>query len=172
MADVTEAMRSQDMHPHPLRIGRACIALLALCSAAAVASDRSARTALLPLYEQECASCHIAYAPRLLPASAWQRLVGDLSRHFGTDASVEAAVAAELSTWLTTHAASGRRAAEAPPDDRITRSAWFVREHRKLVPGTFKRTAVGSAANCAACHRDAARGRFDEHAVQIPGEPR
>ncbi len=49
------------------------------------------RVPLLPAYKQECGSCHLAYPPGLLPASSWQRLMGDLPHHFGTDASLDAA---------------------------------------------------------------------------------
>ena len=55
-----------------------------------------------------------------------------------------------------------------PPEDRITRSAWFVREHREVDAATWKRKAVGSAANCAACHANAAQGSFSEREIRIP----
>jgi hypothetical protein len=32
----------------------------------------------------------------------------------------------------------------------------------------WQRKAIGSAANCAACHPGAAQGRFSEHDVRIP----
>lgn len=142
------------------------LALMAL--AAQAEGDRAARVPLLPLYQQECGSCHTAYAPGLLPAASWQRLMGQLPRHFGSDASLDPAALKQLSGWLAQYAANGRRAQQPPPDDRITRSEWFVREHRELPPEVWKRPSVGSASNCSACHSRTAEGRYSEHDVRIP----
>jgi Dihaem cytochrome c len=136
-------------------------------SAAAPAEEHDAGFARSPRYEAECSSCHIAFPPRLLPAPSWQRIIAGLSNHFGTDASVEPPVAAELSAWLTAHARQ-RGCQEAPPDDRISRSRWFLSQHDDIAAPVWKRDAVRSAANCQACHRGAAQGRFDENAVLIP----
>src|SRR6476469_2775135 len=95
-------------------LGAACASALA---------DQSSRVPLLPAYRQECAACHVAYPPGLLPAASWQRLMDGLPRHFGTDASLEPAQVRELSAWLAANAATARRA-EPPPEDRITRGAW------------------------------------------------
>jgi hypothetical protein len=144
-------------------------ALVAAVSATAAGADEHRlSTPMLPAYAQECASCHVAYPPALLPASSWQRLMGNLPRHFGSDASLDAPLQAAITTWLTAHAGRGRRAEVAPPEDRITRSAWFVREHREVGAAVWQRPAVRSASNCSACHRDAAQGGFDEDAVVIP----
>ena len=92
----------------------------------------------------------------------------NLPRHFGTDASLDAPVARELSAWLTAHAASDRKRGEVPPDDRISKGAWFVREHREVSASTWKLAAVGSASNCAACHTKAADGSYRERDIQLP----
>jgi cytochrome c553 len=130
--------------------------------------ERALREPLLPKYRQECGACHAAFPPGLLPAASWQRLMRNLPRHFGTDASLDPATVDELSTWLIAHAGSGRRAGMAPPDDRITRSAWFLREHDEVGTAVWKRPAVKSAANCAACHPRADQGAFNEHDIRIP----
>lgn len=148
----------------------AAVFLAALMAAATAGADgeRRASVPLLPKYRSECASCHIAYPPGMLPAASWLRLMQDLPRHFGTDASVDAATRKELSQWLATHAGSSKRAREVPPEDRISRSAWFIREHREVAPATWQRPLIKSAANCAACHTEAEKGDFDEHRVRIP----
>jgi hypothetical protein len=152
-------------------IRRLALALLCLAgSAGAEEEGRVARTPPLPEYQQECGACHTAYPSRFLPAASWQRLLGNLGHHFGTDASLDAAATQRLSGWLAAHAGgSGRRGAEAPPGDRITRSAWFIGEHREIDATVWKRSAVKSAANCAACHTGAEKGNFDEHQIRIPG---
>jgi Dihaem cytochrome c len=123
---------------------------------------------LLPAYKAECAACHIAYPPGLLPAASWQRLMTQLPNHFGTDASLDAATVTALSTWLTANAAQGRRAAPPPAEDRITRSAWFIRKHDDVPAATWKRPSIRSASNCMACHTGADQGDFNEHRVRIP----
>ncbi|MDO9236912.1 MAG: diheme cytochrome c [Aquabacterium sp.] len=146
------------------------VAVSASLIGAAVADKdkRATRVPLLPKYQQECAACHVAYPPGLLPAASWQRVVSGLSRHYGTDASVDPATAKQLSAWLTANAGSGRHARQAPPEDRITKSAWFLREHDEVSAGTWQRPAIKSAANCAACHTGAEQGDFNEHTVHIP----
>lgn len=142
---------------------------IGLCTPARAGGDsRAAQLPLLPSYKTECAACHIAYPPRLLPAASWQRLMTNLPRHFGTDASLDAATVTALSTWLSANAAEGRRAAQPPAEDRITRSAWFTREHDEVPAATWKRPSIKSASNCMACHTGADRGDFNEHNVRIP----
>ncbi len=157
------------MQMKPSKIAAACLlgAALALAGAAR-AEDHGARAPLLPRYQQECGACHTPYAPALLPAASWQRLMAGLPRHFGTDASLDAATQAELGRWLQANAGSGKRAREAPPGDRITRSAWFGRDHREVPAAVWQRPAVHGPANCSACHPAANDGRFNEHDVRIP----
>jgi len=129
---------------------------------------RAPLVAVLPLYKQECAACHLAYPPGMLPAASWQHLLGNLPRHFGTDASLDPATVKQLSAWLSRNAGTDRRAREAPPAGRITQSAWFVRQHDELGPAVWKRPSVKSPANCAACHTKAEQGDFNERYVRIP----
>jgi len=144
------------------------LALAALSLAPARADDHGRNVVMLPVYLQECGACHAPFPPGLLPAEAWQRLMNDLPRHYGSDASVDAATRKALSGWLTTNAGSGKRARTAPPEDRITRSDWFVREHREVPAAAWKRASIRSAANCGACHERAAQGLYDEHSIRIP----
>ena len=130
--------------------------------------ERAGRVPALPLYTQECGACHGAYPVGMLPQPSWRRIMERLDRHYGTDASLDAATAQRISAWLDANAGTSRRAGEEPPEDRITRAAWFERKHRKVPAATWKSPAVKSAANCAACHRGAPLGGFDEHDVRIP----
>ncbi len=136
----------------------------------AQADDRTAPVPLLPKYQQECTACHVAYPPGMLPAASWQRLMGGLGKHFGTDASLDANSAREISTWLNQHAGTYKRVTEAPPQDRMTRSSWFLSKHneREVPLAVWKRTSVGSPANCAACHTQADKGSFNERDIRIP----
>jgi len=148
------------------------IAVLALVSTGSTAladgDNRAPRTPPLPKYQQECAACHVAYPPGMLPAASWPRIMNNLQRHYGTDASVDAATVKEISAWLAANAGTYKRVSEAPPEDRITRSAWFVRKHREVAAATWKLPAVKTAANCTACHTQADKGSFSEREIRIP----
>jgi len=136
---------------------------------AALAGDaKRAPLPLLPKYQQECSSCHVAFPPGLLPAASWQRVMGNLPRHYGTDASLDAATVSELSAWLTANAGTTKRVSGTPPQDRITLSPWFIREHNEVAPATWKLPAVKNAANCIACHTQTDQGDFSERNVRIP----
>jgi hypothetical protein len=123
---------------------------------------------LLPKYQQECGACHVAFPPGMLPAASWNRLMGKLASHYGTDASLDAPTAKELGTWLNANAGSYKRVREEPPQDRITRSAWFTRQHDEVSAASWKLPAVKSASNCVACHSGANQGDFNEDKVRIP----
>lgn len=153
------------MHLRPL-FSAGVLALAA--TTAAHADERDTRAPLLPAYQQECGSCHVAYPPAFLPAASWQRLLGGLERHFGTDASLDPTMTAALGAWLKAHAGSGKRAREEPPQDRISRARWFVRKHDEIAAATWKRPAIKSPANCAACHTQAEQGDFSERRIRIP----
>jgi hypothetical protein len=150
----------------PIRFAYWFTALAVLSAPAFAAPLPASPTPDLSRYRQECASCHVAYPPALLPAPSWQRLMDHLPQHFGTDASLDPDTVQRLSTWLQTHAAMGR--APEPPQDRITRSAWFVRRHDEVPAAAWQRPAVKRPANCAACHPGADQGDFDEHRIRIP----
>jgi mono/diheme cytochrome c family protein len=153
-----------------LRSGPIALILAFGAAHAALADDdrQTARVPLLPKYQQECSACHVAYPPGLLPKASWQRLMGNLPQHFGTDASLDPATQKELAAWLDAHAGTGKRASEAPPEDRITRTAWFIRKHDEVPAATWKRPAIKSASNCGACHTQADQGDFSESRVHIP----
>lgn len=121
-------------------------------------------------YEAECASCHMAYPPGLLGQKNWQNIMSGLDKHFGTDASLDTKTQTEISNWLLKNAASKQKYAASAPDNRITKSAWFVKDHDELRADVWKRSGIKSAANCMACHKDAASGGFSERNIQVPAK--
>ena len=128
------------------------------------------RAPVLDVYTQECASCHIAYPPALLPGASWQRIMASLNKHYGVDASLDAASQKKITQWLSDNAATGRRTSLEPPKDRITQSEWFLRQHNshEVAASVWKRPSIGSPSNCNACHAKAAQGDFEEDNVRIP----
>ena len=60
-------------------------------------------------YTQECAACHTAYPPGLLPAASWNRVMTGLDKHYGTDASLDAATVRQLNCGRPTPLGSRAR---------------------------------------------------------------
>lgn len=117
-------------------------------------------------WQQECSACHIAYAPGLLPAASWRKLMSGLDKHFGDDASLTAQENREITAFLVNNASNRWSANTAPL--RISETQWFKSKHREFPSEVWKRASVKSAANCQACHIEAAKADFDEHRVRIP----
>ena len=132
----------------------------------AASADSQRYTNENPSYRAECGSCHVAYPPALLGPDAWRTIMSGLDRHFGTDASVGDARRAELTAYLVTSAGT-RKGSDAP---RITEARWFRKEHGEIAAATWHSRSVKSAANCEACHSQAAAGDFSERTVRIPLE--
>lgn len=114
----------------------------------------------------ECSACHMAYPAGFLPARSWKAIMADLGSHFGENAQLDDATRAEIEAWLVANAADagGRRprgiAADTTPL-RISGLPWFKREHGgEVSPARLAR--AGSMANCAACHRGAEQGLFED----------
>lgn len=130
-----------------------------------------------PAWRAECGSCHTAYPPAMLPERSWRRIMDGLDRHFGENASLDAAARDRITQFLVANAGDqagrARKIADSVPAAqvplRITETAWFVRKHDELRAAVWKHKDIGSRANCGACHRDADRGRFDERAIDVPG---
>lgn len=159
-------------HKHKLLLPLVLLAGLAAAAATRADDDEGGRTAarapMLPAYQEECGACHVPYPARLLPADSWQHLMMTLPTHFRTDASLDAATTQKIGAWLKANAGTGRGRTERPPEDRITRTPWFIREHDEVSAATWKRPSIKNASNCAACHTKAAEGDYRERNIRIP----
>jgi Dihaem cytochrome c len=131
------------------------------------ADDGHRYTANNAQWRTECGSCHVAYPPQLLNAGDWKRIMARLDRHFGSDASVEPALATQIQDFLLQH--SGRWPAVKASDlPRITSAPWFIREHDDVPARSWESHAVKSRSNCVACHPLADSGDFSDDSVQLP----
>jgi hypothetical protein len=127
-------------------------------------------TATNAKWQTECSACHMAYPPGMLPAASWKEMMGTLDKHFGSDASLDAATVAEILPFLEQNAMQERDATPTTdkPVLRITETSWFTRQHDEISAATWKRPSIKSASNCMACHTGADKGNFDEDSVRIP----
>jgi hypothetical protein len=118
----------------------------------------------------ECGACHMAYPPRMLPAESWRAIMAGLDKHFGSNASLDAADVNEITAFLEKNADTRTKSHEVSgkPLLRITETRSFKSEHREVAEHTWKNPKVKSRANCGACHTKAESGDFNEHNVRIP----
>ena len=94
--------------------------------------------------------------------------MSNLNKHFGTDASLDEKAQTEITQWLLKNAATKQKYSAFAPENRITKTFWFIGNHDEVRADIWKRAGVKSPANCSACHAEAAKGVFDEDNVQIP----
>ena len=152
-----------------LAVSAATLAAMSLVFADDERESRALTTPAAPgaeRYRSECGSCHLAYPPGLLSPSEWTRVMSGLEQHFGDNAELGPEARSEITAYLTRH--GGR---DQPPQSalRITGKRWFRHEHDELPARMVQdNPQVRSFSNCAACHRDAAQGGFDEHRVLVP----
>lgn len=119
-------------------------------------------------WKEECSGCHIAYPPRFLPARSWRAVMSGLDKHFGSDASLDAATVHEITVFLEKNADQRKRATSGKPILRISQMRWFKSEHDEVSSRTWRNPKVKSPANCGACHTQADLGDFSERNVRIP----
>ena len=127
-------------------------------------------------YASACGECHAPYHPSLLPAASWKALMTSLGDHFGEDASLGAADQGAITAFLVANAAEStetkpghvfRQVDPAKPFE-ITASPFWQRVHAPIDESVFAMPAVGSKANCSACHEDAVTGWFYPGTIEIP----
>ena len=127
-------------------------------------------------FAKECGACHWSFHPSLLPRASWAKIMASLDQHFGEDASMSEKAKTEIAAYLDANAAETadtepanrlRDVSDAEPT-RITKTRFWLRTHDHIQDAIFKSPAVRTRANCAACHRDALTGRFDDQAIDIP----
>ena len=124
------------------------------------------------VFEEECASCHMAYPPQMLDANSWRALMNGLPKHFGTDASLDEKRRAAITDFLVAHSGGRKtgdtRDTQGRPLLRISETARFERKPREISAATWQRASIKSPANCTACHAQAAAGDYNEHSIRIP----
>lgn len=131
------------------------------------------------LYMNECASCHFAYQPGLLPERSWVKLMDNLENHFETDASLDSEDHKKILRYLVDNSAdkalnykrsrkinSSIRAYDTPI--AVSDTPYFMKEHRGIRKDLIEQKEVRSISNCKACHTSADRGIYGERYINIP----
>lgn len=142
----------------------------------AVIPDVFAHTAYTH-YKTACGSCHMAYPPMLLPATAWQELLR-AETHFGRDTGISPSRRTELLRFVLQESAdasdtrlarrfrSGLKDGTSPP--RVTDTAYMLEEHPKIYRELLKNTNNTELQDCRSCHHEAEKGIFCSQQVIIP----
>jgi hypothetical protein len=176
------------------RIRLALIALAAAIASPSVADEstwqwlvslerrKEVRPVNLPLYAEECGSCHYAYPPGLLPEASWRKLLAPqaLPDHFGDNIEMKEAARAALLDYAARNAADhslskrSRQIVASLGDSaaplRVTEITYIRRKHQRIPEEQIKRNPkVKSLAMCDTCHTRASAGDFDDNTVVIPG---
>ena len=150
-------------------------ALTTLLGSSAILYADGLRTAPIAdaVTAKECSACHMLYPPGLLPARSWEVMMGNLKDHFGDNADLDEAVRRQITFYLVHNAAdtsgTGRKLLRDLPRGaapaRISEMPWFLRKHERkgrIAPETLARRGAKSPGDCQACHRDAAKGVFED----------
>lgn len=130
------------------------------------------------LWQTECGACHFAFPPNLLPGASWEKMLAQLPRHFGEDASLEAEEEAILRAYARLHGAErsssevahltlqGALPGSAPL--QVTEQPFWKKRHGDIPDEVFQRKKVTNKNNCSACHKFALYGSFEDAHIRIP----
>lgn len=138
------------------------LALAATVSSAPASAGDHAYGPFPANYVEECASCHVAYPPQLLTAPGWQKVMAQLDKHYGVDASLDAKRRVAIADFLQKNASARDKHAPTEASAHMSRTSWFVREHGPTPPAKI------SFADCAACHTAADKGSYAEREIKLP----
>ena len=157
---------------------------LALIINSLLASDNfNTKTDVAPvnnqLYIKECGSCHFPYQAGLLPSSSWNKIMSNLDKHFGVDASLSKQDFQTLSSYLNENSAeknmeykrsnrivSSLNAGQVP--DSISTTPYMIKKHREIRKDLITQPEVKGLFNCMACHTTADKGNYSERDIKIP----
>ena len=129
------------------------------------------------IYKNECSACHIAYPTQFLSTRSWDVLIKNLADHFGDNAELAPQDTAALKSFLDNNNYDqsrikrryGNRFDTQGAPLRISETRFFRAIHHEISDRyVTQNPKVKSYANCAACHRGAERGNFDEDEVRVP----
>lgn len=128
-------------------------------------------------YMDSCGLCHLLYQPGLLPAGSWERIIAGLDDHFGAKVGLNPESKRAIGNYLKLHAAEHSqvelsveilKSLDRQTPIRLYQIPYLQQSHHEFHPDTYKQKAIGSFANCLACHKTAEEGIYDEKDVNLP----
>lgn len=156
------------------------IALLSLatCCLFAGKMDVTIKPVDNTIYEKECGSCHFGYPAGLLPSSSWNKIMSNLDKHFGDDATVDEETFQTLVSYLNENSAEksmqykrSRKIVEnlnGTIPDSISKMPYMKKKHEDIKEYLITQKEVKGMFNCTACHQNAKKGIFSDDDVNIP----
>jgi hypothetical protein len=131
------------------------------------------------LYIKECGSCHFPYQAGLLPSNSWNKIMSNLDKHFGVDATLAPEDFETLSKYLNDNSAeknmqykrSNRIVSSLLPGqvaDSISTTPYMIKKHKEIRKDLITQPEVKGLFNCVACHTTAEKGIYGERAINIP----
>lgn len=127
------------------------------------------------VYIEECGTCHLSYAPSLLPIQSWNKILKGLEDHFDENAEVDQETMTHLANYLKENALGKGKIPlletlikDIPKNApvRITELPQFIKEHESTVKqlgGVI--LPVGFFSPCEDCHKEAASGIFSKEKI-------
>lgn len=116
------------------------------------------------LYLENCATCHIALPPAVLPAETWRQLLQD-PQHYGTELTL-LVDPPRLLVWNYLRAFSRLQSKEEEVPYRVAQSRFFKALHPRV-----KLPAPATASSCVTCHPGAAEYNFRELTAEWQNSP-
>lgn len=131
------------------------------------------------LYINECAACHFAYQPGLLPSNSWKKMMGNLENHFGVDATLLDEDFKAISKYLNENSAEkameykrSKKIVRSMRDDgtiiAVSKTPYFIKKHREIPSKYINQKKVKGLFNCIACHTTAQKGIYSQRDIIIP----
>ena len=176
LAETVPSARARPRMALAITLGALAAGAVAIAALAELPGRGVPPAALDPMFEEQCGACHLAFPPSLAPISTWNGIMADLQHHFGVDATLSAEQVAHLRAWLDANSAEHwdtlpshlLRVPAADGSLRITDTPGWRRMHRHIPAAAFAAKPVYRRSNCAACHADAATGRFAPQRIAVP----
>lgn len=103
-------------------------------------------------WRAECGACHMPFPPRMLPSEDWQLIMRRLDRHFGTDASLDEPMRAQIAAFLERNGSREMFHDAGDELPRITTKDWFEHKHQGAIR-LWRKGRVKSLADCQSCHQ-------------------
>jgi hypothetical protein len=116
------------------------------------------------LYLENCATCHIALPPQVLPMETWRRLLQD-SEHYGQ--TIKLLVdPPRLLVWNYLQTFSRPQAKEAEIPYRVANSSFFKALHPRV-----KLPQPATTGSCVTCHPGASQYNFRKLSPEWENSP-